>query len=81
MSKTSRTVYRRPNGTWANKRDDASRAASVHKTQRDAEDAARRMLGNSGGGELTTHATDGKIRSKDTIPPGSDPHPPKDTEH
>ena len=24
---------------------------------------------------------DGRIRDKDTIPPGNDPHPPKDTEH
>jgi hypothetical protein len=39
------------------------------------------MLKNQGGGELTTKGTDGKIRSKDTIPPGNDPYPPKDTEH
>jgi hypothetical protein len=38
------------------------------------------MLRNSGGGELTTHGRDGKIRSKDTIG-GNDPMPPRDTEH
>jgi hypothetical protein len=39
------------------------------------------MLGNQGGGELSTHGRDGKIRSKDTIKPGNDPNPPRDTEH
>ena len=76
-----RTVSRRPDGTWANKRHDADRASSVHRTQRDAIDAARDMLGNQGGGELNVHGRDGKIRSKDTIPPGNDPNPPRDTEH
>lgn len=31
--------------------------------------------------ELTTMGRDGQIRSKDTIKPGNDPNPPKDTEH
>ena len=39
------------------------------------------MLKNQGGGELITKGLDGKIRSKDTIPPGNDPNPPKDKEH
>lgn len=77
----SRSVYKREDGSWVNKRDDASRAGSVHQTQKAAEDAARRMLQNSGGGELNTHGVDGRIRSKDTIAPGNDPNPPKDKEH
>lgn len=82
MSKgRDRSIYRRDDGKWANKRSDAGKASSVHDTQRDAIDAARDMLRNQGGGELTTHGTDGKIRSKDTIAPGNDPNPPKDTEH
>ena len=82
MSKgRDRTVYRRSDGAWANKRNDASRASSLHTTQRDAIDAAHGMLGNQGGGELTTKGVDGRIRSKDTIPPGNDPNPPTDTEH
>lgn len=76
-----RTVYRRSDGTWVNKRNDASRASSVHRTQREAEDAAKDMLRNQGGGDLTIKGTDGKIRSKDTIPPGNDPNPSRDTEH
>lgn len=76
-----RTVYRREDGQWANKRNDADRASSLHGTQREAENAAREMLQNQGGGELTTMGRDGKIRSKDTIAPGNDPCPPRDKEH
>lgn len=81
MSKTSRTVSKRPDGTWQNKRDGASRPATVHRTQKDAADTAKDMLKRSGGGELTIMGKDGRIRSKDTIPDGNDPNPPKDKEH
>jgi hypothetical protein len=82
MSKPQdRTVSRRADGTWQNKRQDAERASSVHTTQAQAEEAARRMLGNQGGGELTTMGVKGKIVSKDTIKPGNDPSPPRDTQH
>jgi hypothetical protein len=76
-----RTVSKRDDGKWQNKRDDASKASSLHDTQKAAIDKAREQLHNAGGGELTTHGRDGKIRSKDTIPPGNDPNPPKDKEH
>jgi len=80
--KGNRTVYRRSSDhKWVNKRDNATKPGSVHDTQKGAEDAARDMLRKSGGGELTTKGRDGKIRSKDTIPPAKDPNPPKDTEH
>jgi hypothetical protein len=46
MSKNDRSVFKRPDGTWANKRNDADRAGSVHSTQREAEQAAREMLKN-----------------------------------
>ena len=82
MSKSrDRTVSPRPDGNWGNRRNDASRASSVHPTQREAVQAAREMLQNQGGGELTTQGRDGRIRSKDTIAPGNDPNPPKDKEH
>jgi hypothetical protein len=74
-------VYRRSDGEWVNKRNDAEKASSLHSTQAAAEEAARQMLRNQGGGELTTKGRDGKIRSKDTIAPGNDPCPPVDTEH
>lgn len=77
----NRSVYPTGDGQWANKRDTADRAASLHPTQREAEQAARDTIRREGGGELTTHGVDGKIRSKDTIGPGNDPNPPKDREH
>ncbi len=81
MSKgRDRTVFRR-DGEWFNKRNDADKASSRHDTQGEAEAAAKEMLQNQGGGELTIKGTDGKIRSKDTIAPGNDPFPPRDKEH
>jgi uncharacterized protein YdaU (DUF1376 family) len=76
-----RMVYRRDDGNWINKRNDSERASSVHSTQKAAEDAAREMLRNQGGGELITKGLNGRIRSKDTITPGNDPCPPRDQEH
>ena len=74
MSKPQdRTISRRPDGRWENKRNDTDRASSVHNTQKAAQDAARQMLKNQGGGELTTKGVDGKIRDKDTVAPGNDP--------
>jgi hypothetical protein len=82
MSKgRDRTVFRRPDGTWANKRIDATKPSSVHDTQKEAANTAKDMLAKQGGGELIIMGMDGKIRSKDTIPPGNDPNPPKDKEH
>lgn len=78
---TDRSVYPTGDGQWANKRNTSKRPASIHETQSEAEEAAREMLKNQGGGELTTMGRDGKIRSKDTITPGHDPYPPKDREH
>ena len=81
MSKDrDRTVFQRGD-MWVNKRNDADRVSSVHETQREAAKAAKDMLHNQGGGELTIKGTDGKIRSKDTIAPGNDPFPPRDREH
>ena len=82
MSKgRDRTISRRPEGTWENKRQDASKASSLHTTQADAIKAGNEMLGNQGGGELIVKGRDGRIRSKDTIPPGNDPLPPRDTQN
>jgi len=76
-----RTVSRREDGTWANKRDDAFRASSIHRTQSEAASAGKAMLAKQGGGEIKVQGLDGKIRSKDTVPPGHDPKPPRDKEH
>ena len=79
--KNDRMVYRNQEGDWVNKKNSANKASSLHSTQKAAENAARQMLKNQGGGELTTKGLDGKIRSKDTIPPGNDQNPPKDKEN
>lgn len=75
-----RTVYRNEEKDWVNKRNDSDRASSKHDTQKQAEQAAREMLKNQGGGELITKGLDGRIRSKDTIPPGNESKVP-DKEH
>jgi hypothetical protein len=76
-----RIVYRREDSKWVNKKLDAEKASSLHDTQISAEQSAREILKNSGGGELITKGIDGKIRSKDTIPPAKDSFPPRDKEH
>lgn len=76
-----RTVWKQGDGMWANKRNDADKASSLHKTQAEANAAAREMLRNQGGGELTTMGRGNKIVSKDTIAPGNDPSSIRDTEH
>jgi len=67
-----RTVTPHPDG-WSVEKPGASRASSVHDTQREAIDAARQTLANSGGGELAIKGTDGAVRAQDTIRPGNDP--------
>lgn len=74
MSKPQdRMISQRPNGSWANTRNDADRASSVHDTQAEAMAAARRMLSNQGGGEMSVQGVNGRIRAKDTVAPGNDP--------
>lgn len=76
MAKNDRTVSKREDGTYANQRDGGQRATSVHRTQKEAANAARQNLINQGGGELKIKGEDGKIRQKDTIGK-PDPFPPR----
>lgn len=76
-----RHVTPRPDGKWAVSAPGAKRASSVHDTQKKAEAAAKRIVGNAGGGEVRIHGRDRKIRDSDTVAPGSDPHPPRDQKH
>jgi hypothetical protein len=66
---------------WVVKKPGAERISSRHETQREADQRAAEILRNAGGGERLTHGRDGKIRSKDTIPPAPDSNPPRDKEH
>jgi hypothetical protein len=80
MSNEQRWVF--PDGDdWVVRKPGADRASSRHGTQREADQRAAEILRNAGGGERVTQGRDGLIRSKDTIPPGRDPNPPKDREH
>lgn len=78
MSKNQdRMISKRPDGKWENRRNDAQKASSLHDTQKAAIDTAKDMLSKQQGGEVTIKGVDGKIRAKDTVKPGNDPHPPK----
>jgi hypothetical protein len=80
MSKNDRYVVKHPDG-WAVKAGGADRASSVHKTQHEAEQAAKEIVHNAGGGEVRIQGRDGKWRDSDTVAPGNDPCPPKDKKH
>lgn len=73
-----RHVVPSPQGGWDVKKDGATRSSGHFDTQRAAESRAREIVRRAGGGEVTTHGTDGRIRDSDTVPPGHDPYPPKD---
>ena len=45
---------------------------SHHRTQKAAQQAARRDLKKTGGGELVTKNVKGRVRAKDTVAPGRD---------
>lgn len=79
--RNDRTVAQKPDGEWVQKRNDADRASSTHKTQSAAVRAAKTLLEKTGGGELIIKGRDGRIRSKDTVTSGNDPNPPRDREH
>ena len=66
-------------GGWKVEAAGAQRASSRHETQADAIDRAREIVHNAGGGEVRIHGRDGRIRDSDTIAPGDDPNPPRDT--
>lgn len=68
-------------GALQDKAEHATRAASIHRTQAEAEAAAKQVARNQpGGAEVVVHRPDGRIRDTDTIN-RPDPNPPKDTKH
>ena len=40
-----RTISRRTDGSWENKRNDSSKASSVHRTQKEAEQRQEKCCG------------------------------------
>jgi uncharacterized protein DUF2188 len=77
----NRHVVPNPEGGWDVKKPKADRASSHHETQAAAEQRAKEIVGNAGGGEVLIHGTDGQIRDKDTVAPAKDPFPPRDIKH
>ncbi len=75
----SRHIVPNPTGGWDVKKPGASRASVHTDTQAQAIDRGREIVHNTGGGELRIHGRDGRIRDSDTIAPGNDPSPPRDT--
>ena len=63
---------------WARKKEGAGRAGSVHRTQKEAQDAAREQAKRERV-EVVTHRKDGRIRDSDSY--GNDPFPPRDRKH
>ena len=78
--KNNRHVVHNPDGGWDVKKPGSSRASDHKTTQAEAVERARQIVRNAGGGEVRIHGRDGRIRDSDTIAPGNDPNPPRDTE-
>jgi len=64
---------------WKAAKEKSLRVSVYADTQKEAEKLAKQFSANSGGGEVKIHGRNGKIRDSDTVPPGNDPCPPKDT--
>ena len=69
MAQNNRHVAQTKDGQWEVRDEGSDRASGLFSTQKEAQDRAREILGNSGGGELITHGLDGKIRDSQTVPP------------
>lgn len=79
MTNTNRRhVVPNEKGGWDVKAPGADRASAHTDTQKQAQDRARDIVRNAGGGEVRIHGRDGKIRDSDTVRPGNDPNPPRD---
>ena len=73
-----RHVVPNPKGGWDVKKPGAERSSAHTETQAEGINRARDIVSNAGGGEVTIHGRDGKMRDSDTIRPGNDPNPPRD---
>ena len=78
-TRNERHVTPHPDGGWQVRKPGSDRASLIAKTQTEAIDRSREILGNDGGGEIVIHRPNGQIRDSDTVSPGTDPFPPRDT--
>ena len=68
-------VLPREDGQWE-AREAGATSGSIHASQAEAERAAKEQAENTGGGEVSVHGRDGRIRDKSTIAK-DDPFPPE----
>ena len=73
-----RHVVPNPDGGWDVTAPGSKRVSAHTDTQKQAQDRARDIVHNAGGGEVVIHGRDGQIRDSDTVAPGYDPYPPRD---
>lgn len=78
---TRRIVSRDPGGGYRVDAPGAKRASAKEPTKAAAEKRAKEIVRNLGGGEVTTRRKDGRFNDSDTVKPGRDPFPPRDTKH
>ncbi len=78
-NRNERHVTPHPDGGWQVTKPGSDRASARTATQSEAIDRSREIVHNSGGGEVVIHRPNGQIRDSDTVAPGNDPFPPKDT--
>jgi hypothetical protein len=74
----------KPKGSdvWKVVKENSERASATTGTQGKAEQIAKQLAGNTGGGEVRIHKPNGgPIRDSDTVSPAKDPNPPKDKKH
>ena len=61
MSKPhDRTIYKNEDGKWVNEKHEAGKASTLHDTQEEAYEAAKEMLHNQGGGEISIKGLDNR---------------------
>lgn len=78
---TRRFVGPDPAGGYRIDAPGSSRASGKAPTKRAAEQRAKEIVRHLGGGEVTFRDERGRITDSDTVKPGRDPSPPKDTKH
>lgn len=66
-------------GDWVVRKAGSLRVSGSFSNQKSAESSAKRFAANAGGGEVRIHGRDGRIRDSDTIFPGNDSCPPRDS--
>lgn len=81
MSKKNDRYVVKDGQGWAVKKAGRSTAESKHRTQQEAERAAKETVRDLGGGEVRIQNQKGRWRDSDTVAPAPDPFPPRDTKH